>query len=142
MIANSDQYLDLDINTYLTACDAAPDGLIMTMSADDPKWSFVALGGDGWVTRVVEKEVISDEATVGVYNFSRGDDFLRAADEMIVRGERVNGEFYVAPIYNFMIERGAKVEVFNVGEVGRVMHGLGTPADLTDFLALGEGVLK
>lgn len=142
MIANSDQYLDVDIDTYLMACDAAPDGLIMTMTANDPKWSFVARGADGWVARVVEKEVISDEATVGVYNFTRGDDFIRAAEKMIAREQRVNGEFYVAPVYNLMIEKGARIDVFNVGEVGRGMHGLGTPADLADFLALSEGVLK
>lgn len=142
MIANSDQYLDIDINAYLSACDAAPDGLIMTMKADDPKWSFVSQNADGWVTRVVEKEVISDEATVGIYNFNQGVDFVRAADEMISRGLRVNGEFYVAPVYNLMIEKGARIGVFNVENAGGVMHGLGTPADLNAFLALGDGVLK
>ena len=142
MIANSDQYLDIDINAYLSACDAAPDGLIMTMKADDPKWSFVSLDSSGWVTRVVEKEVISDEATVGVYNFSNGTDFIRATEEMISRDLRVNGEFYVAPVYNLMIEKGARICVFNVEASGGVMHGLGTPADLEAFLALGEGVLK
>ncbi len=142
MIANSDQYLDIDIDIYLAAGDAASDGLIMTMTADDPKWSFVARDVSGWVSRVVEKEVISDEATVGVYNFSRGEDFVRAAEEMIARDLRVNGEFYVAPAYNLMIEKGGRIGVFNVGLVGETMHGLGTPSDLDVFLALGEGVVK
>lgn len=142
MIANSDQYLDIDIDIYLAAGDAASDGLIMTMTANDPKWSFVARDVSGWVSRVVEKEVISDEATVGVYNFSRGEDFVRAAEEMIARDLRVNGEFYVAPAYNLMIEKGGRIGVFNVGLVGETMHGLGTPSDLDAFLALGEGVVK
>ena len=76
MIANSDQYVEADIDAYLDAMDTPPaDGLIMTMTADDPKWSFVAMAGDR-VTRVVEKQVISNEATVGIYNFRRGGDFL------------------------------------------------------------------
>lgn len=142
MIANSDQYLDMDIDAYLTAGEAASDGLIMTMTADDPKWSFVTCDASGWVSRVVEKEVVSDEATVGIYNFSRGKDFVCAAEEMIARDLRINGEFYVAPAYNLMIEKGARIGVFNVGLVGETMHGLGTPSDLDAFLALGEGAVK
>ncbi|WP_197703919.1 hypothetical protein [Cohaesibacter sp. ES.047] len=48
------------------------DGLIMTMKADDPKWSFVGFDAAGNVNCVVEKQVISDEATVGIYNFKHG----------------------------------------------------------------------
>src|SRR5579885_189240 len=58
MIANSDQYIDADINLYLRQMETQRlDGLIMTMGANDPKWSFVGLNEDGLVTRVVEKEV-------------------------------------------------------------------------------------
>ena len=84
------------------------DGLIMTMTADDPKWSFVGLDGRRLVTRVVEKEVISNEATVGIYNFRRGSDFVRAAEQMIAKNLRVNNEFYVAPVYNELIAEGAR----------------------------------
>ena len=59
--------------------DESLDGLIMTMTADDPKWSFVELDEDSRVTNVVEKEVVSNEATVGIYTFARGGDFFRAA---------------------------------------------------------------
>lgn len=136
MIANSDQFVDYDIDKYLNAMDARPelDGLIMTMWADDPKWSFVELNGEGLSKRVVEKEVVSNCATVGIYNFRRGQDFARAADEMIQRGLRVNGEFYVAPVYNLLIEDGARIGVHSVGAVGDGMYGLGTPADLRAFV--------
>ena len=98
MIANSDQYIDIDINDYLEYMDTKNlDGLIMTMKADDPKWSFVGLDQDSLVTRVVEKEVISDEATVGIYNFKKGRDYVSAAEDMIRKDLRVNNEFYVAP---------------------------------------------
>ena len=104
MLANSDQWVDIEIDDYLASMDAADaDGLIMTMKAHDPKWSFVGLDAAGWVTRVVEKQVISDEATVGIYNFRRGRDFVCAADQMIAKDLRVNDEFYVAPVYNELI---------------------------------------
>lgn len=136
MIANSDQYVDLDIDDYLAAQDGL-DGLIMTMRADDPKWSFVGLDENGdRVTRVVEKEVISNEATVGIYNFASGADFVRAADEMIAADRRVNGEFYVAPVYNELITAGQQIGIYNIGAEADGMYGLGTPADLDLFLSL------
>jgi len=136
MIANSDQWVDVDINDYLAAMTRQDaDGLIMTMAADDPKWSFVGLDCRGFVTRVVEKQVISNEATVGVYNFRRGRDFVRAADAMVAQDLRVKGEFYVAPVYNELIEEGARVVVRNVGREGAGMYGLGLPEDLERFLA-------
>src|SRR6476469_9981914 len=93
MLANSDQWVDIDIDDYLASMERQRlDGLIMTMKADDPKWSFVGLDRARLVTRVVEKEVISDEATVGIYNFRRGCDFVRAAEQMIAKNLRVNNE--------------------------------------------------
>lgn len=137
MIANSDQYIDADINLYLEQIHTHQlDGLIMTMSADDPKWSFVGLDENRMVTRAVEKEVISNEATVGIYNFTRGKDFVQAAKSMIAQNQRVNGEFYVAPVYNACIEQGAQVGIWNIGSEAKGMYGLGTPADLDLFLSL------
>ena len=107
----------------------------MTMQASDPKWSFAALDDRGRVTRVAEKEPISTYATVGIYNFARGTDFVRGAEQMIARDIRVNGEFYVAPVYNELIEQGARIGVWDLGDERAVMHGLGTPADLDAFLA-------
>lgn len=137
MIANSDQWVDVEIDEYLQ--DMATrhlDGLIMTMKADDPKWSFVGLNERQLVTRVVEKEVISDEATVGIYNFRRGADFMRAADRMISRDLRVNNEFYVAPAYNQLIEEGLAIGVYSIGREAAGMYGLGIPADLNLFMSL------
>jgi NDP-sugar pyrophosphorylase family protein len=136
MIANCDQYVDCDINAYLATLDSQGlDGLIMTMTADDPKWSFVRLA-EGRITEVVEKQVVSQEATVGIYNYARGQDFVQAAERMIAANLRVNGEFYVAPAYNGMIADGAKLGVYNIGAVEAGMYGLGTPEDLAIFLRL------
>ena len=52
---------------------------------------------------------------------------------MIALNLRVNGEFYVAPVYNQMIEAGKQIGIWNVGAVGEGMYGLGTPTDLELF---------
>jgi NDP-sugar pyrophosphorylase family protein len=134
MIANCDQYIDADIDAYLARMGDA-DGLIMTMWANDPKWSFVRLDPEERVTEVVEKVVVSTEATVGIYNFRTGRDFVRSADEMIAAGLRVNNEFYVAPAYNQLIARGGVVRCHSIGRVGAGMYGIGTPPDLREFCA-------
>jgi dTDP-glucose pyrophosphorylase len=136
MLANSDQWVDTDINMYLNVMDEqGAGGLIMTMTADDPKWSFVGLDERRAVTRVAEKQVISHEATVGIYNFRHGCDFVRAADAMIAKNLRVNGEFYVAPVYNELIAEGMRIAIHNVGSEGAGMYGLGIPDDLNRFLS-------
>jgi dTDP-glucose pyrophosphorylase len=134
MIANSDQIVDLEIDEYLAAGDA-PDvsGLIMTFWSDHPKWSYCRLRDDGTVSEVVEKQVVSNEATVGIYNFRHGADFVRAAKQMIAANLRVNNEFYVAPCYNQLINEGARVVVARTGKEYAGMYGLGIPEDLEFF---------
>lgn len=137
MIANSDQWVDCSIDDYLDTMERdGSDGLIMTMTATDPKWSFLRADEAGWVTEVAEKQPISREATVGIYNFRRGCDFVAAAECMIESGTRSNGEFYVAPVYNQLIAFGRRISHRNVGFEGEGMYGLGTPQDLAHFLSL------
>ena len=137
MIANADQYVQLPIDDYLAAMESEEaDGLIMTFWADHPKWSYCRMKEDGTVAAVVEKQVVSNEATVGIYNFRHGRDFVAGARAMIAADARVNGEFYVAPVYNSLIDAGARVGIHNIGTDGAGMHGLGIPADLESFLRL------
>lgn len=134
MIANSDQIVDLPIDDYLAAGDApGVSGLIMTFWSDHPKWSYCRLRADDTVSEVVEKQVVSNEATVGIYNFAQGRDFVRVADAAIAADLRVNGEFYVAPCYNQLIAEGAKVVTARTGKEYAGMYGLGIPEDLAFF---------
>ena len=136
MIANSDQLVDFDVNTYIEDCFLRQlDGSILVFKDPkmDPKWSFVKLDEHGFVSEVVEKQPISDLATVGIYLFRRGKDFIAAALDMIVANDRVNNEYYTCPVYNYMIRNGARIGVYEIPM--HAMSGLGTPNDLSDFLA-------
>ena len=139
MVANCDQWVDADIDEYLTHMDnQRADGLLMTMSADDPKWSYCRFDSEGRMIEVVEKQVVSNEATVGIYNYARGSDFVRATDAMIAANLRVNNEFYVVPAYNQLIAKGAKIAHYNVGREYDGMYGLGIPRDLEIFNQLAD----
>jgi NDP-sugar pyrophosphorylase family protein len=138
MIANSDQYLEFEIDQYLQS--SVNDGLVMTMRASGNKWSYIKTDQLGFVNEVAEKKEISEIATTGVYNFKKGSMFVDGAHEMINNNDRVNGEFYVAPVFNYLIRKNLKINHFSIGESGEAMYGLGTPEDLNYFLASGPNI--
>jgi NDP-sugar pyrophosphorylase family protein len=129
LIYNADTYCCSTLAVALAAPDQSLDGLIGVFQAAGDKWSFAALDETGAVLETAEKRRISEWATTGLYYFSKGRDFVRYADEMIVSNDRVNGEFYVAPVYNRMIAAGAHVRADKAREV----WVLGTPEDLAHF---------
>ncbi len=109
------------------------DGGILTFTKEnDPKWSYAKLDEHGFVCEVREKQPISNIATVGLYYWKRGSDFVKYSLEMIDRNERVNNEFYV---YNYAIQDGKKIITSNCKE----MWGLGVPEDLKYFLENYKG---
>lgn len=123
LIANSDQWVSYDREAWLTFLDSI-DGGLMVFTNNDPKWSYALCNDEGRVIEVREKQVISRCATVGVYYFKHGSDFVKEAEAMIERNERVNNEFYVAPTYNTLCKE-KEVYPFWVDH----MFGLGTPED-------------
>ena len=133
MIANSDQIVDIDINDYVNASRLSmADGTIMTFEDTDPKWSFAKLDSNGNVLEVAEKNPISNHATVGIYYYRKGTDFVSAAEVMIRANIRVNNEFYVCPVYNQMIGRKQRITTWSLDK--KDMHGIGTPEDLKLYL--------
>ena len=131
LTANSDQYIDWDSNEFLYSMEASgTDGGILTFESVHPKWSFAKLNDQGYVSEVAEKKPISNKATVGVYYWSKGSDYVKYAKQMIQKNKRVNNEFYVCPVFNEAIEDGKKIKTFDIEK----MWGLGTPEDLEVFL--------
>jgi dTDP-glucose pyrophosphorylase len=131
LIANSDQYVEWNSNECLYAFTA--DGIdagILTFKSVHPKWSYARLGEDGFVAEVAEKQPISDLATVGIYYWKRGSDYVKYAEQMIQKNIRTNNEFYVCPVFNEAIADGKKVRVKNIEK----MWGIGTPEDLKTYL--------
>jgi HAD superfamily hydrolase (TIGR01509 family) len=131
VMTNSDQFIEWNSNECLYAFSAdAIDGGILTFNATHPKWSYAKVDETGFVSEVAEKKVISDQATVGVYYWKRGSDYVKYAEQMIEKNIRTNNEFYVCPVFNEAISDGKKIRVKTVEK----MWGIGTPEDLNYFL--------
>jgi HAD superfamily hydrolase (TIGR01509 family) len=136
VIANSDQFIEWDSNKimYSLTTDKV-DGGLLTFTSTHPKWSFAKVDDLGYVTEIAEKKVISDIATVGVYYWKNGSDFVKYANQMIDKDIRTNGEFYVAPVMNEAILDGKKFVTKKVDN----MWGIGVPEDLNYFLTNYKG---
>ena len=133
LMANSDQFVEWDSNETLYAfSNGNCDGGIITFPATHPKWSYAKLGEDGYVSEVAEKKPISEHATVGIYWWAKGSDYVKYAEQMIEKDIRVNNEYYVCPVFNEAIGDGKKVRIKEIEKEG--MWGIGTPEDLNYFL--------
>ncbi len=132
IIANSDQFIEKDLDSFVyKAHQKNADGLIMTFKSSHPKWSYARTDKSGKVLETAEKKVISENATVGIYYFKRGADFVKAAEAMIHKNIRTNGEFYVCPTYNELLLEG---KIIFIDEISAdKMHGMGSPEDLATF---------
>jgi len=133
LLANSDQYLDWNSNEFMYSMIADDiDGGILTFTATHPKWSFAKLDDSGFVERVAEKDPISNIATVGVYFWTKGSDYVKYCKQMIEKDIRTNNEFYVCPVYNEAIQDGKKIKTFHINR--EQMWGMGTPEDLERYI--------
>jgi dTDP-glucose pyrophosphorylase len=129
IIANSDQVIDWDSIVFKSVLRRNNPIALFTDEQKNPKWSFAKIE-NGMVTEVAEKNPISEYASVGIYGWSKGSDYVKYAEQMIEKDVRVNNEFYICPVYNEAIQDGLKVIPYFVDS----MHGLGTPEDLEEYL--------
>ena len=128
-ITNCDQFIEWDSTVFTEQMDN--DGVIITFDCPerDPKWSYARTENDV-VVEVAEKNPISTYGTSGHYYWSHWTTFKNSANRMIANNERVNGEFYLAPVYNQTIAVGRRVVRVPIER----MYGVGTPEDLELWL--------
>lgn len=133
IIANSDQWLNWSPDNFINLCNETEcDGAIVTSFSNHPKWSYVKIDEQGYITQVKEKEVISNICNTGIFYFKQGRDFVEAADDLIHKNERIGNEFYVSPVYNYLIRMGKKIINYPISN--HAFHPCGTPLDLEDFI--------
>ena len=132
VLANSDQFVEWDSNEFMYSMTADNiDGGILSFEATHPKWSFARLTEEGYVSEVAEKKPISNIATVGIYYWKKGSDYVKYAEQMIDKNIRTNNEFYVCPVFNEAIGDHKKIKIFSIDK----MWGLGTPEDLDRYVS-------
>jgi dTDP-glucose pyrophosphorylase len=109
------------------------DGVLGAFHSTENRFSFAALDNDHhFVTEVKEKEVISDNALTGLYTFKNVHDYAETYDYHVKNNLTVKGEYYIAPMYNYLIERGNKYIIDRADK----HYILGTPEEYNQFLSI------
>lgn len=134
IITNSDQILEWDSNKYLNYLNKnKPDSNVITISSSCNKSSYIELDDSGFGKRLTEKEVISDNALVGIHYWKKGKYFVESTKELIKRNIRMKNEYYISLTYNILIENGLNVTSYKLKENERYLS-IGTPEQLYDYM--------
>jgi dTDP-glucose pyrophosphorylase len=129
VIANCDQYLDWSFKEFIDDADGF-DGSVVVFKSKNPHHSYVQINDDE-IVKVREKEIISPLACGGVYFYRSGLDYIEGANKLIESNDRTNGEFYITPIFNKLIDMGKKLTYFEISDENK--HMLGTPEEVKHF---------
>lgn len=133
VVANCDQIMHWDSDIFLKVARNY-DGCLVTYHTEVPHNSYVRIDNYGYVEEVKEKQVISKISTTGIHYWKYGKDFVESSELMIYNKDTApNGEFYVAPTYNYMINEMQKV--IGIYHLADGQHNpVGIPSDLKIFL--------
>ena len=114
LIANCDQIIDCNYNDVLQQFDEAEaDAGVITFDSIHPRWSYVRVK-EGEVVEVAEKRPLSKHAIAGCYYFRHGKDFITAAENVILKGNDYNGQYYISSTLNEIILMGKRVIPYEV----------------------------
>jgi NDP-sugar pyrophosphorylase family protein len=134
IITNSDQIIDdFNLSNFINFIQKKkPHAVLGVFLSNHPKNSYVKLDSNFRISEIKEKEVISNIATNGFHYWENGEYFVDSADEMIYNKDMVNGEFYIAPTFNYLIKKDKIVlpYFFNMH------YPIGTKEDLDKYLSI------
>lgn len=121
-------YMSL-IAELLKSNSSSLSGMLLSFNSSDSRYSYALVENDR-VIKTAEKNVISNNALIGAYYFNTSNDFLFAANKLISENNLSDvKEYYVSLLYNYLINSGRTVKLFNVDS----MHSFGTPEELNSY---------
>lgn len=130
LIYNIDTYVEAG---EMNSAELKGDGFIPCFQAAGDHWSFVRLDDSGKVVEIKEKKRISNHCTLGAYYFKTCALYNDLYDEYYSKTqELVNGEKYVAPLYDYLLSKNGNIYISNIQP--EKVHVLGTPEELQAFL--------
>lgn len=110
--------------------EEATGGALVSFESNEPRYSYAALGEDGFVARTAEKEVISNHALCGAYFFASGRRFKQIAHLLLAETAFTKPEYYVSLLFNYLLKDGEKVWLAPMEEY----YSYGTPEELKRYL--------
>jgi hypothetical protein len=104
LIISANELVDLDLNQYVSDFEKRKlDGGTLIFRSVHPRYSYVRINKDGFITEAAQQNPISNNATVGIFWFLKVRYFVDGAKNMIRKNASVGGKFYVMPTFNELI---------------------------------------
>lgn len=107
------------------------DGYLEVFEGDGEHWSFVKPGLDTKVIRTTEKKRISNLCSNGLYFFRECNYFVDAFKNAQSNNNKTRGEYYVAPLYNYLIGQGLDIRYVKIKRSEVIFCG--TPKEYMDL---------
>jgi dTDP-glucose pyrophosphorylase len=116
------------------------DACMPVFEAEGDHWSFGVPHPDepSQAVAIAEKQRISNLASIGLYGFASLELFRELATRQLANGQAVNGEHYIAPLLQAMLEQGYRVSLPRVEGV----QLYGTPAELCNQFGISLSELQ
>lgn len=130
LIFNIDTYVN-DIHLNNSNFDYV-DGSIPCFNGKGDNWSFVSVGRNGFAEEVTEKKRISDNCSIGLYYFIDASLYKDAYKNYYLNSFHENTEQFIAPMYNYLIKIGKKINAPILDKKNIVC--MGTPEELNRFI--------
>ncbi len=92
----------------------------MCVRSDNPRFSYIRVH-DGKVIEVIEKKVVGDLATTGIFFFRTREVLTESAKWAFVNNQTTNASFYIAPCLNYAISKGLDIG-YHVAEDKDYVH--------------------
>ncbi|HGE4471379.1 TPA: capsular biosynthesis protein, partial [Escherichia coli] len=86
------------------------DGYLEVFEGEGKHWSFILPDQNGNVSRTTEKIRISNLCSDGLYYFKDKYIFESAFNNAVKKNNEIAGEYYVAPLYNTLIQDGKVIK--------------------------------
>lgn len=132
LLVNGDQIIDADYLSFVKSfSNEGVDGGTVVFQSVHPRWSYVRIDDNGYVTESAEKKPISNNATAGFYYYKRADLFFKYAERMIMKDAHVDGKFFVCPVFNEMILDQRLIKTTRIKS--EQYHSLMTPELIDDY---------
>ncbi|TQR34593.1 capsular biosynthesis protein [Campylobacter sp. MIT 99-7217] len=130
LIFNIDSfYLDFSLPKELDIID----GYLEVFKGKGQQWSFVkTLPNSNRVIQTAEKEPISKLCSTGLYYFKKASDFKEVFLQMQKANDKSKNEFYIAPMYNYLITQNKDIRAFEIDIKKLVFCGL--PSEYEELL--------
>jgi hypothetical protein len=113
LILSANELVEVDFAAVVADFSARDlDGGTLIFRSVHPRYSYVCMDAQGFVSEAAQRNPISQNATAGVFWYRSTRSFCSAAMAMIKKNSSIGGDFFLAPVFNELILDHRKVGVF------------------------------